>query len=46
METIKKILDYFDQNGFYHSDLIEYHIGCCECEIAYANTQPTKHYEH
>lgn len=46
METIKKIIDYYDQNGFYHSDLIEYHIGCGECEFAYAYTQPTKHWEH
>lgn len=46
METIKKILDYIAPNGAYISALVEYHIGCGECEVAYANTQPTKHWEH
>lgn len=46
METIKKIIDYIAPDGSYVSSLVEYHIGCGECEIAYANTKPTKHWEH
>jgi hypothetical protein len=38
METIKKIIDYIAPNGAYISTFVEYHIGCGECEVAYANT--------
>jgi len=46
METIKKIIDYIAPDGSYVSSLVEYHIGCGECEIAYANSEVTKHWQH
>jgi hypothetical protein len=45
-QTLKKLIEYIAPNGAFVSALVTYHIGCGTCEIAYAKSSVTRHWEH